>query len=142
MPSTRFIADGQVLSVVDTRGVEGVTQRSDITLHAEDALALLVLCTKFADAPNATVRRHLQESQGAASDAAEHHRQCILVLPREGGMEAPGHGGAVSSSPEGYAYRKTEIRQALISVGLPQPPTWFFDAHQDPPEKIWGELRE
>lgn len=143
MPSARLNADGQVLSVVDTRGVEGVTQRSDITLHAEDPRALLVLCTKFADAPNATVQRHLQESQDAASDAAERHRQCILVLPRGGeALEAPGHGGAVSTRQEGYAYRKTEVRQALVSAGLPQPPTYFFDAHQDDPDKIWRELRD
>ena len=70
MPSPHLSSGGQTLSVVDTRGIEGVTQRPDITAHADDPRTLLVLCTKFADAPNMSVQRHLQDSQEAGSDAA------------------------------------------------------------------------
>ncbi|MGX5851508.1 helix-turn-helix domain-containing protein [Mesorhizobium sp. PL10] len=142
MPSDNLSADGQTLSVIDTRGVEGVTQRPDITTYAEDSRTLLVLCTKFADAPNTTVQRHLQESQDAASDAAERYRQCILVLPRgDEALEMPGLDGPVISRQQGYGLRRKEIEQALANVGLPPTPVYFFDAKNDDAGKIWTALR-
>lgn len=142
MPSKNLSADGQQLSIVDTRGVEGVTQRPDLTFHSDDARTLVVLCTKFADAPNATVQRHLRESIDTASDAIERHRRCILVLPRgDEALEVPGSNGPVSSREEGYAYRRQEIELALVSAQLPLIPVYFFDARNDASEKIWGRLR-
>lgn len=142
MPSDNLSADGQTLSVIDTRGIEGVTQRPDIAMYADDPRTLLVLCTKFADAPNATVQRHLQESQDAASDAAERHRQCILVLPRgDEALEMPGLDGPVISRQQGYALRRKEIEQALANAALPLTPVYFFDAKNDDSAKIWTALR-
>lgn len=142
MPSPNLSADGQTLSVIDTRGIEGVTQRPDITTHAEDARTLLVLCTKFADAPNSTVQRHLQESQDAASDAASRHRQCILVLPRgDEALEMPGFEGPLTSRQQGYSLRRKEVEQALANAGLPPTPIYFFDARNDDADKIWTALR-
>lgn len=142
MPSPNLSADGQTLSVIDTRGIEGVTQRADITTHAEDPRTLLVLCTKFADAPNSTVQRHLQESQDAASDAASRHRQCILVLPRgDEALEMPGFDGPVTSRQQGYSLRRKEVEQALANAGLPPTPIYFFDARNDDADKIWTALR-
>lgn len=142
MPSDRLKADGQILSVIDTRGVEGVTQRKDISQHAEEIRTLMVLCTKFADAPNATVQRHLQDSYDAGTGAADRHRQCILVLPRgDEALETPGPNGPVSNRLQGYAVRRAEVRQALVGAGLPPTPTYFFDARNDDPDQIWSDLR-
>jgi hypothetical protein len=142
MPSKNLNADGQQLSIVDTRGVEGVTQRPDLNIHSDDTRALVVLCTKFADAPNATVQRHLRESVEAASDAIQRHRRCILVLPRgDEALEVPGSDGPVSSREEGYAYRRKEIELALVNAQLPSIPVYFFDARNDESDKIWARLR-
>ncbi|APG87408.1 hypothetical protein SAMCCGM7_pC0203 (plasmid) [Sinorhizobium americanum CCGM7] len=142
MPSKNLNADGQVLSVVDTRGVEGITQRPDLTLYNEERRTLVVLCTKFADAPNATVQRHLREAVEGDFDAIERHRRCILVLPRgEEALEVPGFDGPVTSREEGYALRKGEVNQALANADLPVPPVHFFDARNDDADKIWAKLR-
>lgn len=142
MPSKNLNTGGQVLSVVDTRGVEGVTQRPDLTTHGEDSRTLVVLCTKFADAPNATVQRHLRDAVDARTDAAERGRQCILVLPRgDEPLEVPGFDGPVATREEGYAVRRSEIDLALVNAQLPKTPTYFFDARSDDADKIWSRLR-
>jgi transcriptional regulator with XRE-family HTH domain len=142
MPSKNLSADGQTLQVVDTRGVESVTQREDLALHGDDARTLMVLCTKFADAPNTTVQRQLQESLDSGSDASERGRQCILVLPRgDEALEVPGFDTPIASRQQGYAIRRKEVEQALANASLPKTPTYFFDARNDDPDKIWKALR-
>lgn len=141
MPSKDLSADGQILSVVDNRGVENVTQRKDLTEYNENDRALVVLCTKFANAPDATVQRYLQDSVSDGSNATTLHRRCILVLPR--GDEALEVAGAepAASRAFGYSMRRKEVRQALVAGGLPEVPVHFFDARQDDAEKIWASLR-
>lgn len=142
MPSESLNADGQILSVVDTRGIEGVTQRADLTALGDDPRTLIVLCTKFSDAPNATVQRHLHESQEAGSDAAERKRQCVLVLPRgDEALQVPGFDEPISSRAQGYSVRRKDVAQALSKAKLPATPAYFFDAHADEAEKIWSSLR-
>ncbi|MBV1686345.1 helix-turn-helix domain-containing protein [Novosphingobium sp. G106] len=142
MPSRHLSADGQVLQVVDTKGVESVTQRPDLADLAEDPRTLMVLCTKFADAPNATVQRLLQESVEAGYDVATNMRQCILVLPRgDEALEMSGFETPPSSRQQGYAVRRKEVDQALVSANLPKTPIYFFDARNDDPDKIWKTLR-
>lgn len=142
MPSRHLNADGQVLQVVDTRGIESVTQRRDLAEIAEDPRALMVLCTKFADAPNATVQRLLQESVDANFDAT-HKRQCILVLPRgDEALEISGLDASPTARQKGYAMRRKEVEQALVSANLPKPPIYFFDARNDDPDRIWKTLRD
>ncbi len=142
MPSSNLSADGQNLQVIDTRGVESVTQRQDLAEHADDPRTLMVLCTKFADAPNTTVQRQLQESVDAGSDAPERHRQCILVLPRgDEALEMPGFDEPITVRKQGYAIRRKEVEQALAGANLPVTPVYFFDARNDEPEQIWAALR-
>lgn len=142
MPSSSLNAEGQVLSVIDTRGVEGVTQRADLSALSDDSRTLVVLCTKFSDAPNATVQRHLHESVEAGSDASERNRQCILVLPRgDEALQVPGLDEPVASRAQGYSVRRKDVAQALVKAKLPATPTYFFDAHNDDAEKFWASLR-
>jgi hypothetical protein len=142
MPSKNLSADGQQLQVVDTRGIESVTQRKDLIELGEDARTLMVLCTKFADAPNATVQRLLQDSIDGLSDASERRRKCILVLPRgDEALEVPGFDEPLTSRPQGYAIRRKDVEQALSKAQLPKTPIYFFDARNDEPDKVWKTLR-
>lgn len=142
MPSDSLSADGQVLSVIDTRGVEGVTQRVDLDAHRDDPRALVVLCTKFADAPGLTTQKHLQDTVDSGSDAAERNRQCVLVLPRgDEALQLPGLDEPLRSRAEGYAVRKRDVVQTFVKAKLPPTPIYFFDAHKDDPKKIWEALR-
>ena len=40
-----------LISVIDTKGVEGTTQRPDLMAQIEDTRTVIVLCCKFSDAP-------------------------------------------------------------------------------------------
>lgn len=142
MPSAHLGADGQSLQIIDTRGVESVTQRPDLAEHGDDPRTLMVLCTKFADAPNATVQRQLQESLDSGSDSSEKRRQCILVLPRgDEALEMPGFDEPIALRQQGYAIRRKDIQRALASASLPDTPVYFFDARNDDPDKFWAQLR-
>lgn len=142
MPAQNLKADGHTLSVVDTRGVEGITQRPDLNLHNEDSRTLVVLCTKFADAPNPTVQRHLREAVEAVSDAIERQRRCILVLPRgDEALDVPGLDDGPLTREHGYVLRRKEIELALINAGLPPTPIYFYDARNDPATGIWKRIR-
>lgn len=142
MPSSNLSADGQTLSVIDTKGLEPNAQRKDITEHADNIRTLVVLCTKFADAPNASVQRHLQESIDAGSDAPELHRQCILVLPRgDEPMDLPGLDAPPPSRAVAYAIRRKDVQQTLANASLPVAPVYFYDAFNDEADRIWATLR-
>ncbi|WGM45857.1 hypothetical protein KOAAANKH_00721 [Brevundimonas sp. NIBR10] len=142
MPSSRLSAEGQQLQVIDTRGVEGLTQRKDLIDHDQERRTLMVLCTKFADAPAPTVQRLLQDSVDAFSGAVDRRRKCILVLPRgDEALDVPGMDADVATRQLGYAIRRKDIEQALVKAGLPATPAYFFDARNDDPDKIWATLR-
>lgn len=142
MPSPHLSADGQQLQVVDTRGVDSTTQRKDLIDLDEENRTLMVLCSKFADAPTATVQRLLQDAVIAGSESIDTKRKCILVLPRgDEALEMPGFDPPLTSRQQGYAIRRKEIEQALTKAELPKVPIYFFDARNDDPDKIWSSLR-
>ncbi len=142
IPADNLNADGQVLSVVDTRGVEGTTQRPDLIAHRDDIRALVVLCSKFADAPGTSAARFLEDTLGAGSDALERNRICLLVLPRgDEALQLAGLDEPLRNRQEGYAVRKQDVAQALVKAKAGETPIYFFDAHADNPIRIWGQLR-
>ena len=142
IPSPNLNAEGQVLSVIDTRGVEGTTQRRDLIALRDDPRTLMVLCAKFADAPGATATRFLEDTRNAGSDAGQRSRLCLLVLPRgDEALQLPGLDEPVGSRAEGYAVRKQDIAQALVKARAGGTPIYFFDAHADASDKVWQQLR-
>jgi transcriptional regulator with XRE-family HTH domain len=141
LPSPILTRGGIKLNIVDTKGIEGTTQRADLRQHLDDPRTLVVLCAKFPDAPSATVQRILKENEDAGSDSAKKGRICILALPRaDEPMQISGDGQPVSSSEEGIAIRSEEIAAALRSAALPDIPTVFFDALKDKPDQVWSSL--
>ncbi|WP_158278022.1 helix-turn-helix domain-containing protein [Caulobacter endophyticus] len=142
VPSDSLKAAGD-LSIVDTKGVETITQRPDLRGYIDDVRTLVVLCTKFPDAPNATVQRVLRENEEAGSDAAERQRVAMLVLPRgDEPLQVSNEGEPAESRAVGCAVRRDEIRQALSGAGLPKINVSFYDAHLDRPEVVWASLRD
>jgi hypothetical protein len=142
VPSVALRAGGEV-TVVDTKGVEGTTQRRDLRDYQDDARTLMVLCTKFPDAPGATPERLLRDQIEQGASTTERRRVCLLVLPRE---DEPLHvmenGEPPSSHAEGRAIRRDQIRSTLAGHGLPDIPILFFDAHRDTAEAVWEQLRQ
>lgn len=130
------------LSVIDTKGVEGTTQRPDLKAQLDDPRTVTVLCSKFPDAPGATALSIVREAVDSGSDAIDAERLCLLVLPRED--EAikivDDSGGNPTSAEEGYAVRESQIDQQFATESLPAIPTNFFNTGYDNPEDIWAWL--
>ncbi len=141
VPSAALRAGGEV-TVVDTKGVEGTTQRRDLRDYQDDSRTLMVLCTKFPDAPGATPERLLRDQIEQGASTADRFRVCLLVLPRDNEpLQVAENGEPPESHAEGRAIRRDQIRGTLASHGLPDIPILFFDAHKDTAEAIWDQLR-
>jgi transcriptional regulator with XRE-family HTH domain len=131
-----------LISVIDTKGVEGTTQRPDLMAQIEDPRTVTVLCCKFSDAPGGVPLSIIRESLESGSDAVDSERLCLLVLPREN--EAlkivNDSGNTPSDIEEGYAVREAQIDQQFATDGLPNIPVNFFQVGTDEPEGIWHWL--
>jgi transcriptional regulator with XRE-family HTH domain len=131
-----------LLSVVDTKGVEGTTQRSDLMRQIEDERTVIVLCAKFPDAPGGTALSIVREAVDTGSLALDAGRVCLLVLPRddEALKIVDDTGSNPGSVEEGYAVRETQIDQQFATEGLPPIPTNFFQVGSDDPNQVWTWL--
>lgn len=130
------------LKVIDTKGVEGTTQRPDLKAQLDDPRTLTVLCSKFADAPGTTPLSIVREIVESGSDAVSSGRLCLLVLPREDeAMKIVDDSGSNPlDAEEGCAIRQSQIQQQFATEGLPNLPVNFYNVGTGPAEEIWNWL--
>lgn len=131
-----------LLSVIDTKGVEGTTQRPDLKAQIDDPRTVTVLCTKFSSAPGDTPMSILREVIDSGSDALEAGRLCLLVLPREEeALKIVDDSGDIPETVEdGYAIREAQINQQFATEGLPAIPLNFYNVKSDNHEEVWTWL--
>lgn len=131
-----------LISVIDTKGVEGTTQRPDLMAQIEDARTVTVLCCKFPDAPGGVALSIVREALDSGSDALDAERLCLLVLPREDeALKIVNDSGDTPTEiEEGYAVREAQIDQQFATDGLPNIPINFFQVGSDEPEDVWHWL--
>ena len=144
MPS-KILRDSKFeISIIDTKGVEGVTQRTDVDAYIDDSRTLTVLCSKFSDAPGTTALSKLHEIKDGGSDAIDRGRLCLLVLPRDGEAKnvADDRGATPETVDDGYLIREDQVRQAFAKENLKDIPILFFDISRDSPQTIWENLNE
>ena len=144
LPSKLLRSSSYEISVVDTKGIEGTTQRPDLQAQSDDARTLSVLCTRFEDAPGAIPIAMLRDLGETGADAIERSRVCLLVLPRgDEALGVRGDGDETSETREdGYFIREDQIKQALASHNLPEVPILFYDAMRDKPQGLWQALNK
>lgn len=130
------------LSVIDTKGVEGTTQRADLMKRIEDERTVTVLCCSFSDAPGNVPLSIMRDTVEAGIDAIEGERICLLALPRndEALKIVDDLGNRPDSAEEGYAIREGQIDQQFATEGLASVPVNFFHVETDSPEEIWNWL--
>ena len=131
-----------LLSVIDTKGVEGTTQRPDLKAQTDDPRTVTVLCSRFPDAPGSTPVSIVRELIESGSDAIDLGRLCLLVLTRdeEALKIVDGSGANPDSVDVGYAIRETQIDQQFATEGLPTIPVHFYNIATDKPEDVWNWL--
>lgn len=120
------------LRIIDTRGVDQAAQRADIECHFDNPRTLVVLCSKFMDAPEQTVQMLLERSKAAGVSDVE-SRSVVLVLARPNeAVSMKDHAGhTVADDEEGYDVKRDQIASALSRIGLPGVSVCFFNAMYD-----------
>jgi len=144
LPSKLLRTSPYEISVADTKGVEGTTQRPDLQAQTDNGRNLSVLCARFEDAPGSVPLSLLRGFKELGLDALEKGRVCLLVLPRnDEAIGVRGDGDAASETrEEGYFTRADQIGQALATHGIPDVPTFFYDAMRDDPHILWTSLSQ
>jgi len=142
LPSKQLRASPYDIRVIDTKGIEGTTQRADLQSQLDDTRTLSVLCSRFEEAPGPVPLAIMRDLATLGADAVERGRVCLLVLPR--GDEAIGVRGdsdvTSETREEGYFFREEQLQQALAAHAVPNVPVLYFDAMRDNPQKLWSDL--
>lgn len=142
LPSKILRSSPYEISILDTKGIEGTTQRPDLRLQMDDPRTVAVLCSRFNDAPGEKPMALLREVTETRSNAAERGRLCVMVLPwLDEALGVQGDDGATPETVEdGYMIREEQALEALGREGLPEVPIYFFNALQEDPKAVWESL--
>lgn len=120
------------IRIVDTKGIDGAATRADLDKLFDDTRTLVVLCSRFNDAPENSLQQLLQRVKDAgARDIAE--KTAVLALPRPEEAEAvkDNSGILVEDQTEGYDLKRTDVEMHLSRLGLNHIPIEFFNARDD-----------
>lgn len=120
------------IRIVDTKGIDGAATRADLDRLFDDSRTLVVLCSRFNDAPENSLQQLLQRVKDAgARDIAE--KTVILILPRpeEAIAVKDNSGMAVEDEEEGYDLKRVDVEMHLTRLGLEAVPVEFFNAQSD-----------
>jgi transcriptional regulator with XRE-family HTH domain len=127
------------LRLVDTKGVDGATVRADLEAHFDDPHTVIVLCSRFNDAPAEAAQRLLERARDAGMRGIE-HRALLLVLPHTGeALEIKDEEGSRAETIEdGYELKQGQIELQIRSKHLPEARVGFFNARDEAPERLRG----
>ena len=130
------------LTIIDTKGIHGTTDRADLQKLMSDSRTLSILCSTFNDAPGNDSLSILKGLKEMGSDALDRQRVILLVLPRadEAINVVDDTGEPVQSAEEGYAFRSSQIENSLKEVGIPPIPIVYFNAVEDDASLIWTKI--
>ena len=137
VPDPVFASQELPITVIDTKGVDQTAERQDLACHFDDPRTLVVLCSRFFDAPGLSTQTLLQRAREInARDIGA--KTVVLVLPRpDEALAVKDNGGSeVESDQEGYELKKEQIDLRLSQLGLDDLPVLFFNAKQDDAEPV------
>lgn len=142
LPLKIFSESPYLLSIVDTKGVEGTTQRLDLKNQIDDHRTITVLCTGFPNVPGDTPISIIKDVINSGSDAINDGRLCLLVLPKndEALKVINDIGETPTTDNEGYSIREYQIKQTFETEELPSIPVEFYNAERDKPQNVWKSL--
>lgn len=131
------------IRVIDTRGIADTAIRPDIRCYLDDPRTLTVLCSRFGNAPDNSLKHLMLNlvSTGAEKILAE--RVALLVLARnQDVMEMKDdEGNRAETAEEGYRMKGEDVRRDLNQVsGARGLPVLFLDVLNDDKHTIVEEL--
>ena len=142
VPESSLRKSAYDLTIIDTKGIHGTTERPDLQALTSDSRTISILCCSFNDAPGQEPLNILKGLMEAGSDAIERQRIVLLALPRadEAIKVVDDTGEPVESVDEGYAFRSRQISDSLKAAGIPEVPVLYFNAVEDGSAAVWLQL--
>jgi len=124
------------ITLIDTQGIDDIAERADLEMHFDDPHTVIVICTKFDEAPSISARQLLTRAKEAGVRTLE-TQVALLVLPRPGdALAMKDNGYLVQDASEGCELKEDQMRLKLHPLGLPNLDIAFFNAAEDSPEKL------
>jgi hypothetical protein len=131
VPRKLFDSNELNIAVIDTKGIDQTSARADIDAHFDDQHAIVLLCTKFGEAPDLATINLLRRAQLLHADAGQDGRLALLVLPRNAealDMKDEARNDYVDTAEAGYAAKLIHVRRALQPLDAEQLPVQFLNA--------------
>jgi transcriptional regulator with XRE-family HTH domain len=125
------------IRILDTKGIDRTAARADLEGHLDDPHTIAVLCSGFNNAPAAETRLLLERACQTGVRSLGTHA-ALLVLPRTSEALAVKDeaGVRVETVEEGYELKGEQVGLSMQPLGLENMAVEFFNAHQDPPERL------
>ena len=125
------------ICLVDTKGIDATTERSDLEAYFDEPGTLMVLCSSFNDTPSTEVQELLSRAKEAGfSDLGV--KSAILSLPRSDEALAvkDDQGIPAESVADGYDIKGEQAELRLKSQNLSYSDIAFFNAREDDPQDL------
>jgi transcriptional regulator with XRE-family HTH domain len=141
VPDPVFATHDLPIKIIDTKGIDQTAERQDLECHFDDPRTLVVLCSRFNDAPEIAVQTLLQRAKEAGVKDIE-PKTVVLVLARPDEALAVKYddGTKVEDDREGYDLKRDQIEMPLKQKGLNALSVEFFNAKADSPETVRDRL--
>lgn len=128
------------VSIIDTKGIDQLAPRSDISALFDDPRTLCVVCSRFLDAPDETSRSVLKRAaESGLRDRLQNEAQ-LLVLDRLEEAESVNDfdGTQVDNRDDGRQVRLADVEDALSQepLKLGKLSTVFFNQREDSPSTL------
>ena len=128
VPNPPLGQDALSITLIDTQGIDDVAGRADLEQHFDDPHSVIILCSRFEEAPSVHIRHLLNRAREAGVRTLGSH-VAVLVLPRPGdALQMTDNGVPVQSVDEGYEVKGDQVRLMLHGLSLSRLPVLFFNA--------------
>jgi transcriptional regulator with XRE-family HTH domain len=135
--------DDLYVRLIDTRGIDQPSARADLEDLLEDPHTVSILCSSFNDAPTQSIQHLIRRARDINNTQIDSNVG-VLVLARAGEALAVKDevGSRAETTAEGYELKHEQVLNAFTPYRLGEIPTFFFNAHEDEPERLRTFLRE
>jgi transcriptional regulator with XRE-family HTH domain len=131
IPRKVFDSGDLNINIVDTKGIDQSSAREDIDMHFDDSHAIVLLCTKFGEAPDVPTMNLIRRAKTLHEESHANGRVVVLVLPRHQDaldMKDEATNDYVLSVAAGYEAKRSHIQRALQPIGVDNLPVKFLNA--------------
>ena len=134
------IEDGFLaISIVDTKGIDGIAEREDLEFHLNDPRTVAILCSRFNDAPSSSAQKLLDRAvQGQFPDVDSKVAVLILPRPEEALAVKTDQGEPAEDTEDGYDLKGEQVSMILSSRSLPSSGLEFFNVREDDLQRLNG----